>query len=92
MVGNIWVADSAEVYGIEFPKLVEAIIRHHSTRCQVSFAAPAKGVPVQLKPIAHPAASSTRMPSGTTSTPMPSPAITAIAKVFRNITPCVGIQ
>src|SRR6266478_1923558 len=34
------------------------------------------------KPKRCPAASSTRMPSGTTSFPMPSPAMTAILKVF----------
>lgn len=54
MVGNVWVADSAEIYGIEFPKLVEAIGRHHHTRCQVRFAAPGKRVPVQLETEAHP--------------------------------------
>ena len=54
MVGNVWVSDSAEVYGIEFPKSVEAIGRHHRTRCQVLFATPAKRVPVQLEPKTHP--------------------------------------
>lgn len=54
MIRNIWSSDSAEIYGVEFPELVQAIGRHHPARCKIGFAAPVKRVPIKFEPESRP--------------------------------------
>ena len=58
----------------------QPVLRHHAAEAGMVVAAPVLAVPGDVDAKARAAASTTRMPSGTTSLPMPSPSITAILK------------
>ena len=78
-VGHRRPADRAEKDRVMAGDAVEPVLRHHPAEAGMIIAAPVETGPTRDRsPKTRPAASTTRMPSGTTSLPIPSPSITAI--------------
>ena len=79
VVGHAGIADRAEEDRVVAADLLEPVLRHHAAGARVVLAAPVELVPFELEAeLRAPPPRARAMPSGTTSLPMPSPAITAI--------------
>ena len=78
VIGHVRKADRAEKDRVVVADLREPVVRHHRAGGTIAFAAPRKVLPRNCNPKRFAAASTTRIPSGTTSLPIPSPGMTAI--------------
>ncbi len=52
MIRTPRLTNGAEIYGVEITKLVEPVLRHHSTRLRKALAPPVKGSPLEGEAVA----------------------------------------